>query len=136
MKIDRLDELKGVAIMMVILVHTSQKFILPSILSKAMSLGQFGCQLFFVISGFSLAMSFEQNHVLRNYFFNRLISVAPGYYIAIFLFTLSSLIERLVGFEPLSEITIGGIITNVLFAHGLFPEYCNSVVRGGGLLEQ
>ncbi|WP_182310820.1 acyltransferase family protein [Mediterraneibacter gnavus] len=59
---ESLDFLKGIAILMVIIVHTSQRVIMSQWYANIAMLGQLGCQMFFVISGFSLLSSFVHNH--------------------------------------------------------------------------
>jgi peptidoglycan/LPS O-acetylase OafA/YrhL len=61
---DRLDAItayKGIAIMMVIMVHSAIRFDIPNSLSFITRFGQMGCQIFFVISGFSLMLSFDRH---------------------------------------------------------------------------
>lgn len=64
------------------------------------------------------------------FYWNRFISIAPGYYIAIIISILVSFLEIKIGVEPIAELSGGGT-TNFLLLHGFFPNYCNSIVRGG-----
>lgn len=81
-KLEHIDALRGVAILMVMLVHVSQK--ISGLSSKIILLsgyGQMGVQLFFVISAYTLWLSSakrkdEQNKLL-NYFIRRVFRIAP-----------------------------------------------------------
>lgn len=105
---ESLDFLKGIAILMVIIVHTSQRVNMTQGYSNIAMLGQLGCQMFFVISGFSLSSSFAHNHSLGRFYWNRFISIAPGYYIAIIISILVSFLELKIGVEPIAELSWGG----------------------------
>lgn len=80
------DLLKTFAILMILLVHTGQMF-RGSILYQTAQLGQLGCQCFFVISGFTLCLSWDRRKVSkREFFLRRYKTIAPGYYFALLLF--------------------------------------------------
>ena len=51
--IDSIDFFKGVAILLVVLVHSIQRFSVPYWVTVVPSIGQLGCQVFFVLSSFS-----------------------------------------------------------------------------------
>ena len=53
------DIFKGIAIMMVILVHSAQTFGLPEGVNYIPKLGQLGCQIFFLLSSFTIIYSFR-----------------------------------------------------------------------------
>lgn len=60
-RFDYIDALRGVAILMVIAVHSSQSVTnLPALVSKVASYGQMGVQLFFVLSAITLCYSIDQ----------------------------------------------------------------------------
>lgn len=102
---ESLDFLKGIAILMVIIVHTSQRVIMPQGYSNIAMLEQLGCQIFFVISGFSLSSSLVHNHLLGCFYWNRFISIAPGCYIAIIISILVPFLEIKIGVEPIAELS-------------------------------
>ena len=54
-RLKSLDILKGIAITMVVLVHYNQSYANNI---NAFKFGQMGCQVFFVLSGFSVTSSF------------------------------------------------------------------------------
>lgn len=133
-----IDILKGVAIWMVILVHSRQTFQNLAPWLKVFDIGQMGCQIFFVISGLSTMMSFErlelQEHSLRKFYKKRLMAIIPGWYTAIFFVYILNSISLIldgdtIGFavnrQPLS------ILCNLLLIHGFLP-FCNNDVYAGG----
>lgn len=132
------DILKGIAIWMIILVHSRQKFDDLNVWLGVFDVGQMGCQMFFVISGMTSMMSYErlagQPHAKRKFYKKRLAAILPGWYAAILLayilntFSLAFL-DMNIGFatnrQPLS------ILCNLLLLHGLLP-FCNNNVAAGG----
>lgn len=127
MKYKYIDALRGIAILMVIIVHTSQYGIqnLPEIFKSIISLGAKGVQLFFMTSAFTLFLSHEYHltkelYVNTNFFIRRLFRIAPMYFLGIIYFSYIN------GFN-----SIGVVIANFFFLHGLSPYYINELVPGG-----
>lgn len=52
------DIFKGIAIIMVIIVHSAQTFELPEGINYIPKFGQMGCQIFFLLSSFTMIYSF------------------------------------------------------------------------------
>ena len=133
-----LDILKGIAMIMVILVHYNQSF---SNNIRLFSYCQMGCQIFFVMSGlgvaFSLSSRFNHNRFVSQlipFYKSRLLRIAPAYYfmmiVVFFINTvLLVLTERTLSFG--SNRSLIGIICNLLFIHGLVPTANNNVMPGG-----
>lgn len=134
-KYDYIDALRGLAILAVVLVHSSQS-VAPNnaILLWLMTQGATGVQLFYIASALTLCMSWmaRSSHEMfpaRNFFIRRFFRIAPLFYIAI-LFYIS-----VNGFSP-DYWSPNGIKwwfapTTALFLHGFHPETINSVVPGG-----
>lgn len=129
---DSINIMRGIAILMVILVHTSHRIEGDLSLSLISQYGQLGVQMFFVASAFTLCYSMDyrrkNNDPLRNFYIRRYFRVAPGYYLGIALYFFVTLFISGVwssNKEPLN------ILTNIFFMHGLFPPANNSVVPGG-----
>lgn len=133
-----IDILKGVAIWLVIFVHSRQKFdnLYPWL--KIFDIGQMGCQMFFVISGFSVMLSYsrmiKQSHCVQKFYKKRILTIIPGWYTMIFITYILNTISlalsgNTIGFatnrQPLS------ILCNLLLLHGLLP-FCNNNVAAGG----
>lgn len=139
-KYQYIDSLRGIAILLVIFVHTSMmtNFILYVIgfstdlepVQKFIYNGQYGVQLFFIASALTLMMSYNNRkrepNSTRNFFIRRFFRIAPMYYGAIILATIKSIY-----YAEYFQIPWGGILTNLFFVNSLFPEYSNSFVPGG-----
>ena len=127
MKLRYIDALRGIAILMVIMVHTSMysadKY--PVLFKSIIGLGAKGVQLFFMASAFTLFLS-HQYHVDNEKFFNRnfavrrIFRIAPMYFLGILYFAWWN------GFES-NEL----LISNFLFIHGVSPYWINELVPGG-----
>lgn len=134
-----LDILKGLAMIMVILVHYNQSF---SSNIKLFRFGQMGCQIFFVMSGlgisFSLSKRFDSNNwgrkELLSYYKSRVEKIAPAYYFMIVaVFLINTILLHFFNHSLLfgTNRSIFGILCNVFFVHGLIPSANNNVVAGG-----
>lgn len=131
-KFESIDTMRGIAILMVILVHTSQQVQGVNYLSSIAQYGQMGVQLFFIASAFTLCYSFDvrkqSNEPLRNFYFRRYFRIAPGYYFGILIYFF---ITALISYGWDSDRDPVNIILNILFLNGLFPDANNTVVPGG-----
>lgn len=132
------DILKGLAMVMVILVHYNQSF------QNNISFFRFfqmGCQVFFVLSGFSIAMSFSKRlsgkkYVMasKSFYLSRFSSIAPPYYVMI---VVVYLVNTLAIYLTGKTLSFGSnrnpiaILCNVLLIHGLVPSANNTVMPGG-----
>lgn len=82
------DIFKGIAIIMVIIVHSAQTFELPEGINYIPKFGQMGCQIFFLLSSFTMIYSFCGGGKL--FFVKRIKRLLPGYWsIIIFNFILT-----------------------------------------------
>lgn len=139
MKLDYIDSLRGVAILMVILVHVSLSVHdLPYIIELFSKYGQMGVQLFFMISSvtlfLSLSRSKNQKVNKREFFIKRFFRIAPMYYFGIiFYFSIQlfkySLLVGTITFPP--DYTWSNIFSNMIFLHGFYPPANNNIVPGG-----
>jgi peptidoglycan/LPS O-acetylase OafA/YrhL len=130
-----IDALRGMAILGVILVHSSQS-VPPTnaTLLWVMREGARGVQLFFVASALTLCMSWTtrsayENFPVRNFYIRRFFRIAPMFYIAILAYVCMN------GFSP-SYWSPNGIEwwfvpVTAAFLHGFHPETITSVVPGG-----
>lgn len=138
------DIIKGIGIIMIIIVH-NRHFIMQDMsgLRQLINFGQMGCQLFFFVSGFSLCYSWERmtasNPSKRflpmslRFILRRYLRLIPGFLI---IMTINWLLNILLIDTPdflgfnMNRKPIA-IIINVLFLHGLSPDYINNVFPGG-----
>lgn len=147
-----LDLLKGIAILMIIMVH-NRHFIMKDMsgLRQLINYNQMGCQLFFMVSGMALCYSWF--HMVEKYtvsckqlrirqriscsghfIVRRYLRLAPGFIIILCVnFLLNVLFMDVLDHSPgfILNRTPAAILLNLLFLHGFFPDYINSVFPGG-----
>ena len=126
-----IDFLKGLAILAVLLVHTAQKYhLLPSV-KYVCSFGQYGCSMFFVISGYLAYKSLKDRTL--DFYKRRLLSIVPGYWLTIAFFMLFTFVWASLGLSPQYRQcrSFNGIAANALLLHGFLPFCMNTVVPGG-----
>jgi peptidoglycan/LPS O-acetylase OafA/YrhL len=138
-KLDHVDSLRGIAILMVMLVHTAQSVPeLPRWVLTITKYNQLGVQLFFVVSAITLCFladrRSEEVDKTKKYLIRRFFRIAPLYYFGIiwyFLFrsTLTSLAAGT--FQPSESYTPINMLANFLFVHGFYPPAHNYIVPGG-----
>lgn len=93
-RLTTIDVLRGIAILMVIAVHSIQ--VHPTQLNQTLVhiaiFGQMGAQLFFMLSGFSLSLSWDKSHDknTNGFYKKRLISIVPAYWITIIFYAVFS----------------------------------------------
>lgn len=134
-----IDVLRGIAILMVVVVHTSLSVpgLSPKIRNVA-GFGQMGVQLFFLVSAYTLARSLtlrsDESSSLARYFIRRWFRIAPLYLCAIPLYAVMDAVgtRYVTGIWQMGpQYGPVGIIVNGLLMNGLFPRWNNSVVPGG-----
>lgn len=93
MKLSYLNSTRGIAILMVILVHVSTLYngqVVGSFLKIFFYYGQMGVQLFFVASAYTLCLSFDNRKVeknnLINFYIRRYFRIFPIYYLGIVIY--------------------------------------------------
>lgn len=127
-KLDYIDAIRGLAILGVMIVHTSQygTNIYPEPISYLLNHGATGVQLFFVASAFTLFLSYESRRTREynpklNFFIRRFFRIAPMYYLGILYFS----------WQTPANTSPAAVILNLLFIHSFSPEYINLLVPGG-----
>lgn len=129
------DFFKGIAILLVILVHIHQKLHLPPLLHAVQSFCQMGCQIFFVLSAFGLCHSFSARQAKwLTHMKKRIYKLLPGYWGAIVIHAFYRVfLARMSGEDIVLSLNIPGILINMLFLNGLVPinRINNTIVRGG-----
>lgn len=138
-KLAWIDALRGIAILMVIAVHTSHGLKgHESFLTEIFSFGGLGVQLFFIASAITLCMSLDRNLGKDNWFWSysvrRYFRIAPMYYIGIVIYFFWSFAKNYVEhglMAPLPQYTPLNIFANVFFIHGYVPGAYNDIVPGG-----
>ena len=137
-KLDYIDIIRGIAILMVMLVHTSQPVNgISQLVSYVDRYGQMGVQLFFVASAYTLCFSrvkrAEEKQPLVSFLIRRFFRIAPLYYVAmISYFLLESNMHILDLIKmPYSLYNFQTIAANIFFIHGFVPSANNNIVPGG-----
>lgn len=128
-----LDGLRGYAILMVIIAHSTTHFVLSGSI-KAESLspillsifwkGGLGVTLFFLISSFTLTYVYQKGLEPKKFYIKRYFRIAPLYYLGIIIY--GFLIYQIKLPQDLLK-----LISNLFFVHGLSSDWNNSVVPGG-----
>lgn len=134
-RMQSIDFLKGIAIIMVILVHSSQKIVgMPEIIYRITSWGETGCQLFFVLSGYLLTYSWQQRRrSIKEFYWSRWLSIGPAFYLAITFWVTVGYIQYFIDYTkgfPVNG-SVSAIAANILLLNGLFADANNNVVPGG-----
>jgi peptidoglycan/LPS O-acetylase OafA/YrhL len=138
-KLDHIDTLRGIAVLMVVLIHTGQCINnLPVHYEKITEYGQLGVQLFFFVSAFTLCLSFdgrkgEVNGVIK-FYIRRFFRIAPLYYFGIMAYFLIRVANDSFAGGGLiipERYLLSNILSNIIFIHGFIPSANNSIVPGG-----
>lgn len=138
-KLKSIDIIKGIAIIMIIITH-NRHFIMQN-MSVAWSLinfGQMGCQLFFLVSGFSLCHTWEHmgssRHRFIRFVLRRYLRLAPGFLIFMAVnLALNILLMDVLHFPCgfVMDRRPHAVLAGIFFLHGLFPDCINEVFPGG-----
>ncbi|WP_321798929.1 acyltransferase [Caballeronia sp. J97] len=142
-RVAALDAGRALAIVGVVAVHLSFQF--PNLLGAVTliaRMGQYGVQLFFVISAITIFMTLEMDHarcadarhVTLRFYIKRFFRIAPMYYAAIAVYGLISYGATRSGIERAWILGAHGpmdVLLNMLFLHALSPTAINNVVPGG-----
>lgn len=142
-KYQYIDSLRGIAILLVILVHIATvlgfmyypQFNEHPIFAKFVHNGMYGVLLFFILSAFTLIMShynrIGEPHSTRSFIIRRFFRIAPMYYLAIVGITFLKFIKIDAPLFGLMNIPIGNLLSEIFFISAFFPQYINQYVPGG-----
>ena len=138
-KLDYVDSLRGIAILMVMLVHTAQSVPeLPRWVLTITKYGQLGVQLFFVVSAITLSASMDrrsdEEDRTKRYLIRRFFRIAPLYYFGIiwyFLYRSVQISLNTGSLQAAGGYTVINMLANFSFVHGFYPPAHNSIVPGG-----
>ncbi len=132
--LDYIDSLKGWAILAVTFVHSGSAD-LPGIAGRIY--GSRGVQMFFLVSGLLSMMSAQRHFKDRKnvninrslcWFYKKIARLLPAYYLALAICIATKSWEGNIWLGNEQEITILNILAHVLFIHGFFPHYVNSIL--------
>ncbi len=125
------NALRGYAILLVILIHTSEMFYSSSWMQIITHTGDLGVQLFFIMSSFTLFNSYykrknvELSHTKNDFFIRRFFRIAPFYYIAGLIYVCHTI------FIKNENVNIIHLLSNYTFTNGLFLPAINYIPPGG-----
>ena len=129
-----LDTLRGVAVLLVVALHCGFGFpaVLEGLRSFALAYGNYGVQMFFMISGFTMMLTFKGpvcKRSIYSFYIRRAFRIAPLFWAAGICYLLKD------GFSPRyaapNGVTWKDIVLTIPFLHWLTPTSFNSVVPGG-----
>lgn len=131
-RLEWLDGLRAIAILAVVIVHGRNVTpYTPSLLAHVMEFGQYGVQLFFVISTITIVRTLDRSEKIGEWYLKRFLRIAPIYYTGIVLYFPLHYVEHRYGSRGAEGLSLVDVISNIFFAHGWAPSANNSVVPGG-----
>ena len=135
-KLDYIDAVRGIAVLMVLFVHTltlSNTLNLNHFFRVIVEQGRMGVQLFYMASAFTLFYSLSQRASGSGFFIRRVFRVAPMFYIAtIFYFFLYTIFPvSNIEAADLNTFTFANLFSHLTFTHGFSPYWINTIVPGG-----
>ena len=131
--LDYLDGLRGLAIMLVVMVHVGQRVLgMPVPFQNLTFYGVRGVQLFFIVSGLTLTIAHRGKPLhLANFAARRFCRIAPMFYLGAALYlTLAAIPAIDPSFNPIN-VAPRDIALTGLFLHGWSIKAYNLVVPGG-----
>jgi peptidoglycan/LPS O-acetylase OafA/YrhL len=135
-----LDSLRGIAVLGVVLVHCGLLSQSSGFLGDVTAAGQYGVQLFFVVSAITISMTYQQHAKKYGtsprsafaWLIRRVYRIWPLYAIAAFLYSIEGFIlNAYLGGTFAQKIGWFDIFANLIFIHTWIPSANNSVVPGG-----
>lgn len=129
------DALRGWAILAVVMVHVGTVET-SAVLGAVIGQGARGVQLFYVVSAFTLFLSFQnrtgsERMPVRNFFVRRFFRIAPMYYLGICYYLWQDGLGARNWLGDATYISAPNIVSNFLFLHGFNPYWVTSLVPGG-----
>lgn len=140
-KLQYIDSLRAIAILMVVMTH-SDRFIvgLQSASIHFANFGQMGVQLFFIVSAFTLCLTFDnrknEEKSLSKFYIRRFFRIAPLYYFGIFLYFIYFSIGEplLLDKQPAiaAKYTLTNIMANLFLVNDFVTGPANNKIVPGG----
>jgi peptidoglycan/LPS O-acetylase OafA/YrhL len=131
-KYEWIDFGRGIAILLVIFLHSSEIFNTTGFIKTVAGRGDMGVQLFFILSAFTLFNSYTNRYAKdgerRNLFFfiRRFFRISPLYYSAAIFYTAVAILTN--GFH---SVFYWQVLVNVLYLNGIVLQAINYIPAGG-----
>jgi exopolysaccharide production protein ExoZ len=130
-----LDLLRGAAISLVVLAHSADvtESVVPGLASFAANYAQMGVQLFFIVSGYTMMLTYGDSGspaAARSFYIRRLFRIVPLFWTAIVFYLLITKGEGITIWAP-DGVSARDIVLTVLCLHWSSVTAFNSVVPGG-----
>jgi peptidoglycan/LPS O-acetylase OafA/YrhL len=130
-----LDTLRGAAILLVVLVHCAQvaTSIVPGLRPFAMHYGEFGVQLFFIVSAYTMMLTFGDRvdpAAAGSFYIRRVFRIVPLFWLAIPVYALLTKGEGFKLWAP-DGIGVRDVVLTFFFLQWTSVTAFNSVVPGG-----
>ena len=130
-----LDLLRGIAILLVVLVHCQEEStgVVPGLTWFAREFGGLGVQLFFIVSGYTMMLTFGDKvdfAAARSFYLRRFFRIAPLFWVAMVFCLLVTGGRGITKFAP-GGVSVSDVVLTFLFLHSTSVTAYNSVVPGG-----
>ena len=130
-----LDLLRGIAILMVVAAHCglSTASFVPGLAATVGSYGQLGIQLFFIVSGYTMMLTYGDSvdvAAARAFYIRRVFRIAPLFWIALVFYLVITNGEGFREWAPVG-ISARDVLLTIFFLHWTSVTAFNSVVPGG-----
>jgi exopolysaccharide production protein ExoZ len=130
-----LDLLRGAAILLVVLSHcsTATSGAVPGLTWFADKYGELGVQLFFIVSGYTMMLTFgdrTDSAAVRSFYIRRVFRIVPLFWIAIIFYLVITRGEGIKIWAP-NGIVASDVLLTFFFLHWGSVTAFNSVVPGG-----
>ncbi|MEN3349021.1 MAG: hypothetical protein V7632_2656 [Bradyrhizobium sp.] len=130
-----LDLLRGIAILMVVASHCANHAtsFIPGLLGFTYDYGQLGVQLFFIVSGYTMMLTYGARTDLAaagSFYLRRVFRIVPLFWIAIVFYLVITRGEGIKQWAP-DGLGVSDVVLTFLFLHLFSLTAFNSVVPGG-----
>ena len=130
-----LDVLRGVAVLLVVLVHCAiaASGSVPGLTAFAREHGERGVELFFIVSGYTMMLTFGARLdplAVRSFYIRRAFRIVPLFWVAILFYLMITQGEGFRFWAP-DGVTTRDVVLTFLFLHWSSVTAFNSVVPGG-----
>ncbi len=133
-----LDALRGIAVMLVIMHHTTIFMVHSSsnILYRIAGEGARGVQIFYIVSALTLFMSLSTSSFSGKkieqikFFIRRFFRIAPMFYFTILIFTIIGFLFPFWKTALSLDFNTISLLSSLTFTNNFFPQYMNSIVPG------